>query len=59
MTMFQILAWIIITIVCFILAPFMTIGVIFIGADMPILGYIFILFGFIHMMARTIKILER
>lgn len=41
-------AWIILTFICLILAPFMTIGIIFIGAGWKILGYIFIIIGIIH-----------
>lgn len=48
MTIFEILAWIIITGICFIFAPLMTIGIIFIGAKMKILGYIFLVAGVIH-----------
>lgn len=52
MTIFQILAWIIIAFVCFIFAPFMTIAIIFIGAQMKVLGYIFIFLGLINMVRK-------
>ena len=58
MSIFTILAWIIITIISFLLFPFMTIGVIFIGANMPILGTIFLVLGVIHGVYRLVIILE-
>ncbi len=55
---FEILAWIFITIVCFIIAPFFTIAIIFIGAKMPILAVIFSIFGVIHMILKMVKIIS-
>lgn len=54
MTIYEILAWIIVTIICLIVAPFMTIGVIFIGAGWKILGFISVLIGIIHMIFKII-----
>ena len=55
MTVFQILAWIILTAICFIFAPLMTIGIIFIGAGWIIAGYIFVMLGIIHMIIRWLR----
>ena len=52
--MFSILAQIILIIICFIIAPFMTIGVIFLLANWGIIGnilfLIFFILGIIHML---------
>jgi len=58
MSIFTILAWIIITIISFLLFPFMTIGVIFLGAGMNILAIIFLVLGMAHGVYKLVIILE-
>lgn len=57
--MFKILAYIIVIIICLLIAPFMTIGVIFLNTDWGIigktLGFIFIFVGFIHCLFKIFK----
>ena len=58
MTIFETLAWVIVTIICLVIAPFMTVGIIFIGAGWKFLGYIFIVLGIVHMFVRILKFLN-
>ena len=48
----QILAWLIVTAICFLFAPFMTIGFIFLFAKWKILGFIFIVLGIFRALIR-------
>ena len=50
--MFTTASYIIIGFICFIFAPFMTIGTILVLGGFKILGALFIILGFIHMIAR-------
>jgi len=51
----QFLAWTIVFLICFVLAPFMTIGIIFLNVGWNILGTIFLIFGIIHLLAKFFK----
>ena len=55
---FEILAWIIITIIGLIISPFFTIAIIFISAKMPILAVIFSIFGVLNMIRRIVIIIN-
>ena len=49
------LAWAIVFLICFALAPFMTIGIIFLNVGWNILGTIFLIFGIMHLLAKLFK----
>ena len=53
-----VLAWIIIIIICLLIAPFFTISAIFWVANMPILSFIFMIIGVIYMGKKCIKMLD-
>ena len=60
MEIIDILGWIIVTIICFLIAPLMTIGVILIGAKSlgifgDILGTIFLIGGLFRMFNKILK----
>jgi hypothetical protein len=51
----QFLAWTIVFLICFVLAPFMTIGIIFLNVGWNILGTVFLILGIIHLLAKLFK----
>ncbi len=55
MNIYEILAWIVITAVSFVIMPFYTLGIIFYGADMKILSLLCFIRGFIRMVNKTIN----
>lgn len=55
MEIFTIASYVILGIICFIFAPFMTIGTIFILGGFKVLGFIFTFLGIIHMVVKITK----